>query len=208
MRAMNPHLWWYLARATGYAAWATVTMSVLTGLVLSTRLARGRVRPAWTLDLHRFLAAVGLTCTGLHLVGLVADSYVHFGATDVLVPFASDWRPGAVALGILSLHLLVVIEVSSLLLRRLPRRAWHGIHLTSFVAFWATTFHLLAAGTDAANVWSRSAVVAAMGLVAFLTVHRALTEIGTFGSFAARRAPARSSRGPAIRRPRAGAGTP
>ena len=88
--AMNPQTWWYLARATGYVAWALLTTSVISGLLLSTRLTNGRPTPAWILDLHRFLAGTAVAFTGLHIVGLVADNYVHFGAADLLVPFASD----------------------------------------------------------------------------------------------------------------------
>lgn len=175
---MNPHLWWYLARASGYVAWAMVTLGVISGLVLSSRLTGGRARPAWTLDLHRFLAGAGLACTGLHLLGLVADGCVHFGAADLLVPFASGYRAGAVALGVVSLYLLAVIEISSLLMRRLPRRIWHGIHLTSYVAFWSTTFHLLLAGTDAGNPWARAASLGAMAIVGGLSVHRSLVRPG------------------------------
>ena len=52
---MTSQLWWYVARAGGIVAWALLTASVLWGLILSTKLRPPRVRPAWTLDLHRFL---------------------------------------------------------------------------------------------------------------------------------------------------------
>jgi hypothetical protein len=106
--------WWYVARATGYVAWGLVATSVVSGLLLSTRLTRGRPTPAWILDLHRFLAGAAVAFTGLHLTGLIADTYVHFGAVEVLVPFASTWKPGPVAFGVVALYLLAAIEISSL----------------------------------------------------------------------------------------------
>ena len=171
---MNPQTWWYLARATGYVAWALLTTSVMSGLLLSTRLTNGRPTPAWILDLHRFLAGTAVAFTGLHIVGLVADDYVHFGAADILVPFASSWRSGAVALGVTAMYLLAAVEVSSLLMRRLPRRLWRGIHLSSYVAFWAATFHLVTAGTDATHPASKVATALAIATVVFLTLVRAL----------------------------------
>lgn len=171
---MNAQTWWYLARATGYVAWALVTISVISGLLLSTRLTNGRPTPAWILDLHRFLAGTAVAFTGLHIVGLVADNYVHFGAADVLVPFASSWRTGAVALGIIAMYLLAAVEISSLLMRSLPRRLWRGIHLASYVAFWAATFHLLTAGTDAGHPASTVTTALAIAAVVFLTLVRAL----------------------------------
>jgi predicted ferric reductase len=175
---MSAHTWWYLARATGYVAWALVASSVVSGLLLSTRLTGRRPTAAWTLDLHRFLAGTAVAFTGLHLAGVVADSYVHFGAADVLVPLASGWRTRAVALGIVAMYLLVAVEISSLLMRRLPRRLWRGIHLSSHVAFWAASFHLLTAGTDAGNPASRVVTVVVITVVVLLTLVRALGGTG------------------------------
>src|SRR3954468_10090994 len=146
---MNVHTWWYAARATGYVGWALLTVSVISGLMLSGRMTTGRPTRAWTLDLHRFLAGAAVVFTGLHIVGLVADSYSHFGVTEILVPFASTWKPGAIALGVITMYLLAAIMVTSLLIRRIPRRLWRAVHLSSFVAFWLGTFHLLRAGSDA-----------------------------------------------------------
>lgn len=175
---MNPQTWWYLARATGYVAWALVTTSVITGLLLSTRLTSGRPTPAWILDLHRFLAGIAVAFTGLHLAGLVADNYVHFGAADLLVPFASRWRTGAVALGVIALYVLAAVEISSLLMRRLPRRIWRGIHLGSYLVFWLATLHLITAGTDAGHPLSRAATALVIAVVVFLTLVRALSGRG------------------------------
>ena len=175
---MNPQTSWYLARATGYVAWALVTTSVITGLLLSTRLTNGRPTPAWILDLHRFLAGTAVGFTGLHVAGLVADNYVHFGAADILVPFAASWRTVPVGLGVIAMYLLAAIEISSLLMRRLPRRLWRGIHLSSYVAFWLATFHLATAGTDASHPLSRVATAGVIATVVFLTLVRALSGRG------------------------------
>lgn len=190
---MSSQVWWYEARATGYVAWGLVTMSVIAGLLLSTRLTKGRPTPAWTLDLHRFLAGAAVAFTGLHVAGLVADTYVHFGVVDVLVPFASSWKPGAVALGVIAMYLLAAVEVSSLLMRRLPRRVWRVVHLSSYVLFWTATFHLLTAGTDARNPASQLLTVVVIAVVVFLTLVRALGGRGR-ASARSRTAAARAGR--------------
>lgn len=169
---MNPQTWWYVARATGLVAWGLVAASVITGLLLSARLVKGRPTPAWTLDLHRFLGGTAVIATVLHLAGLVGDNHVHFGAADLFVPFVSRWEPGAVALGIVALYLLLAVQGSSLLMRHLPRRLWRTMHFGSFVVFWTSTFHLLLAGTDAANPFARWTVNLVTTVVVFLTVMR------------------------------------
>ena len=172
---MNSQTWWYLARATGFVTWALVAASVVTGLLLSSRLTTGRPAPGWTLDLHRFLGGTAVIFAALHVAGLVGDTYVHFGPADLLVPFASGWKPGAVALGVIALYLLIAIEGTSLLMRRLPRKLWRSIHLTSYVLFWVSTFHLQLAGTDARNGFARWSVNLVIIAVVFLTLVRMLS---------------------------------
>ena len=62
------------------------------------------------------------------------------------VPFATSYRTTAVAWGVLAFWLLVAVEVSSLVMHRLPRRTWYGIHLTSYVIAVAATLHALYTG--------------------------------------------------------------
>jgi DMSO/TMAO reductase YedYZ heme-binding membrane subunit len=172
---MSPHVAWYTARAAGLVAWGLLSASVIWGLLLSTRLLRGRrPTPRWLLDLHRFLGGLAVVFTGVHVGGLVADNYLHFGVADLLVPFASGWRPGAVALGVVSLWLLLAVEITSLLMRRMPRRWWHGIHLTSYGLFWLATFHGILAGTDASQPAFTFAVDVVATVVLALTAMRAL----------------------------------
>jgi len=110
---VTSQLWWYTARSSGITSWALVTASVLWGLALSTKVMKGRPRPNWLLDLHRFLGAAAVVFTVIHVGSIVADSYVHFGPTEILVPLASSWHPVAVAWGITSMYLLVTVEVTS-----------------------------------------------------------------------------------------------
>jgi hypothetical protein len=172
---MNPQLWWYVARAGGIVAWVLLAASVAWGLLLSTRLLGRRPSPAWVLDLHRWLGALAVVFTGVHLAGLVADSYVHFAAAEVLVPFASDWRPGAVAWGVIGLDLLVAVEATSLARARIPTTWWRRIHRSSFGLFVVVTIHGATAGTDASNVGYVVVGVVLCTATVFLTFVRVLT---------------------------------
>ena len=93
----------------------------------------------WLLDLHRWLGGLAVVFTVAHVGGLIADSYVSFDLVDALVPFAASWRPGAVAWGVLALWVMVAIEVTSLLMRRLPKRVWRAVHLSSYLLAVAAT---------------------------------------------------------------------
>jgi predicted ferric reductase len=157
---MISQTWWYLARASGIVAWLVLTASILWGIVLSTRAFPKHRRPAWLLDLHRWLGALTLALVALHVVAILADSYTAIAPVDALVPFASPWRPFAVGLGVLATWALVTVHVTSLAMRRLPRRVWHGIHLASYGTFALGTLHAVLAGSDRS-----SALYQATGLV-------------------------------------------
>jgi methionine sulfoxide reductase heme-binding subunit len=145
---MNPQFWWYVARASGIVAWLFLTASVIWGVILSTKAFPERRRPAWLLDLHRWLGGLTVSFVAIHLVALVADNYTHFDLGDLTIPFASDWKPGAVALGVVAAWLLAAVELTSLAIRRLPRHVWRSIHVMSYAVFWLTSLHAALAGTD------------------------------------------------------------
>jgi len=52
------------------------------------------------------------------------------------------------------------VQGTSLLMKRLPRKVWRGIHLTSFGTFWAATLHSTFAGTDASRPLYRWTAIA------------------------------------------------
>jgi DMSO/TMAO reductase YedYZ heme-binding membrane subunit len=170
---VNVRLWWYVARAGGLVAWTLLAASTLWGLALTTRAFAGRAASRWLLDLHRFLGGLSVAFVAVHLTGVVADTFVHFGPADVLVPLASGWHPVWVAWGIVAFYLLLAVEVTSLLRARLPHRLWKGVHGLSFVLFGVATVHVLVAGTDTDDAWALWPVLAVTMAVTFLAVARA-----------------------------------
>ncbi len=172
---INEQLWWYVSRSSGFVSWATVTLSVLWGLALSTKLMGSKAAPTWLLDVHRFLGALSVIFIGVHLVGLVGDNYVYFGWSELFLPMASDWQPGAVAWGIVGFYLLIAVEITSLVMNRIPRRVWRYVHFTSFAVYVLSTVHAIEAGTDARNPVFRYAALASVQLIVFMLGVRLVT---------------------------------
>jgi len=170
------HSWWYLSRSAGIVAWALLSASVIWGLALSTRVFDRKPSPKWFTDLHRFLGGTAVVFVAVHVGTIVADSYVHFGLADVLVPFASRWHPVAIAWGVVALWLIFAIEVSSLAMRFLPRRVWHAIHLSSYVLFVSATMHALASGPDTRKQAFELTLSAVVAVVVLLTLVRVATQ--------------------------------
>jgi predicted ferric reductase len=165
-------LWWYVTRASGIVAWLMLTASVIWGVVLSTKAFPEQRRPAWLLDLHRWLGGLTVAFVAIHVFALVADNYVHFTLIDLAVPFASDWKPGAVALGVIAAWLLVAVELTSLAMRRLPKRVWRAVHLTSYLVFWLTSIHAALAGTDRTQRLYQFTAAASIVAVAWALMYR------------------------------------
>jgi predicted ferric reductase len=163
---------WTTSRAAGVTAFAALTADVLFGLAVSTGvidrwLARGRV-----VEVHRWLASVALALTGAHALALVLDRVVRFDVLDVVVPFLSPYRAGAVALGIAAAYGAVVVHVSFGLRTQIGHRAWRTLHALSFVVFAGALAHGLLAGTDRGLPAMRAFYLITAGAVALLTIAR------------------------------------
>ena len=159
---------WYIARAAGLTAWSLASAAVLWGLLISSKASvrTGRPWPAWTLDLHRYLGGLATIFTLVHVVAVLADPWLHLSVISAVIPFASSWRPGAIAWGIAGLYLLLAVELTSLARARLPRRVWRAVHFASFPLFLSATVHAFTAGSDTSSLLF---VVAATAVILAIT---------------------------------------
>jgi hypothetical protein len=160
---MTSQFWWYVARSGGVVAWGLATASVLWGLALSSGILGNRAEPAKLLDLHRFLGGLSVVFALIHIGGLALDDTIKFGPSELFVPMASKWEPGAVAWGVVALYLLIAVEITSLLRTRLSDEVWRVAHLGGFGVFLLGTIHGLRAGTDVENplIWWPAAIASA-----------------------------------------------
>lgn len=164
---MVDQIWWYTSRAAGVVAWVLLSASVIVGMTLSTRDSR-RLPTGWPVDLHRFISTLSLIFLSVHMVALVPDNFVEFGVAELLVPFASTWRPW----GVVALWLVITVEISSLLRKRIPTRVWRMIHYSSFLVWLSATVHLFMAGTDVSSPVFRVVQVGVIGTVSVLFLRR------------------------------------
>ena len=68
--------------------------------------------------------------------------------------------------------LLAAVELTSLAIKRLPKRVWRSIHLTSYAVFWLTSIHAALAGTDRANSLYQLTAAASIIAVAWALTYR------------------------------------
>jgi methionine sulfoxide reductase heme-binding subunit len=164
---------WLLARASGLALYAVLTLSVIAGLVLKAR-PFGRLKPARVIEIHKTLALSAVGLLALHGATLVLDTTVKVTPAALVVPGLVGYRPAAVAAGVVGGWLLVVVTSSFWLRKRIGHRVWRRLHWLTYVLFGLATVHGLAAGTDSSQPWARGLYLGAVGAVAAATVWRAL----------------------------------
>ena len=157
---MNNQMWWNITRASANIAILLIVFTILWGVLLATRVLKPNDRPAWLRDLHSWLGGLALVFAVIHVVTLIADSYITFTWVDVLVPFASDWRPFPVSLGILGLYILAAVQITSMMMKKIPKTVWRRIHMLSYLQFAAVVVHALTAGSDVGTPWYTGFTVA------------------------------------------------
>ena len=148
---------------------------MLAGLVVKSKPFGKAVRQPTVVDLHRFLALLGLGAVALHGVALVLDSTVKITPAALLVPGLAPYRPLWTALGVLAAELMVLVYVSFALRRWIGARNWRRLHWATYAIFAAATVHGLAAGTDSTHPWAIWLYTGAVGGVAAGTAWRVLT---------------------------------
>lgn len=163
---------WYLARAAGLVSFGLLTLSVWLGLGMSTRLATRFQKRLF--GWHQTLVWTGLSMLGLHAGSLLFDPTLHFRLPSVLVPFASPWRPGIVAAGVVAGWLTLMLAVSFRLRKWIGQKGWRRLHYASFLAFVLALGHALTAGSDLKGVSGQVLAALAAGPVVWLVFYRAL----------------------------------
>jgi predicted ferric reductase len=163
---------WTTSRAAAVTAFAALALDVIFGLFVSTGILDRIVPRGASVDVHRWLSSVSLSLVAVHALALFGDGWVHYDALDALVPGVSDYRPGAVALGIAALYGAIVVHASFGWRKRIGVRAWRALHFTAFAVFVAAALHGLAAGSDAGHTGLRALYAGAFATVLALVAIR------------------------------------
>ncbi len=170
---------WYIVRAAGLVAALSALVLMLSGIGAVTGHTFRILEPLTAWATHRAIGIVFVLSTIVHIVALLFDKFVPFSVVDVLVPWASDYKPVTiagvslgsiyVALGILAFYAIIAIVVTSLLWIDKKQKLWKLLHLASYGVIIAIFLHALFLGTDTGQGWGRLAWIAG-GIVLAMVV--------------------------------------
>jgi predicted ferric reductase len=165
---------WHIARAAGLTAYVLLTVQVVLGLAVKTVFLDGILARWQAIDLHKFTALLGLGFLALHVLALLGDQYMHFTPLQLLVPFASTYRPIYTAAGVIALYLFVALVASFFVRDLIGYNAWRALHYAAFFAWLLALAHGIFTGTDAAQLPVRVLYWGTGSLVAMLVIWRFL----------------------------------
>ena len=181
---------WLFERLFAWLAYLTMSLSVVYGLLLSTKLLDAIAHRPVSFALHQDLAVAGLAMAALHAGLLSLDASMPFTLTDLLLPGASPYAPLAVGAGQVALYLTAIVTASFHVRRRIGQRAWRALHLVTFLSFAGATAHGIAAGTDSGQAWAQWIYLGSLAIVAFLVAYRLGLVLAARAGRRARLAPA------------------
>jgi len=171
--AANPSsLPWLFERLFAWMAYIAVTLSVVFGLLLSTKVLDAIAHRPVNFTLHQELASLGLGMAAIHGALLGLDASMPFSVTQMLVPGQAPYAPLAVGVGQVAFYLMALVTASFYVRRHIGQRAWRTLHYLTFLAFAGSTAHGIAAGTDSGKAWAQWIYLGAMTVVAFLLAYR------------------------------------
>ena len=166
------NLEWMLIRGTGIVAYLLLAMSMVWGLLLSTKLLGRAVKAKPLTWIHEAFGVGSLLATGAHMLFLWTDDFIEFDAAALFVPGASTWKPLAVAWGITAFYAMFVVSASFYVKRFIGHAAWRAIHFLAFGTFAAAAIHGITAGTDASHPVVTGMYVGSISIVALLIAIR------------------------------------
>jgi predicted ferric reductase len=163
---------WVLIRVAGFTAYVFLSGAAIWGLIVSTGLL-GRAASTKNLTyIHESLSISALLATAAHIFFLYLDDYIEFTPKELFTPGASDWKPVAVSMGILSLYGLALITASFYVRKLIGQKTWRWLHFLTFGVFSSAVIHGLIAGTDTGTPLGVAIYAATISVVVGLIVVR------------------------------------
>jgi predicted ferric reductase len=140
--------YWYMARAGGIMGYILLWLSVVWGLILSTKITEGLVPAPLAYGLHEFLSLGTILFATFHALILLGDSYIKFTIFHLTIPFSAPYEPLWTGLGTLGFYLSAVLTGSFYLRKQIGQKVWRALHYLTFGAYLLALVHGIMAGTD------------------------------------------------------------
>jgi methionine sulfoxide reductase heme-binding subunit len=150
----SPSPYWYASRGLGIAMLLVLSAVVVLGIAGVQRWKAEGWPGFLTAGLHRNLSLLAVALLPLHGGTVLLDTFAALGWKDILLPFASNYRPLWLGLGVLSGELLIALVATSLVRLWLSPRLWRATHWAAYAAWPPAMLHGLGTGSDTRAGWA------------------------------------------------------
>lgn len=169
------YVWWLVSRAAGIVALILISLSVVMGLAMATKVLRRPALKRVVNKLHEHVALTALVALGLHGLALLGDPWLNPGWRGIALPFAMSYRPMFTGIGISGGYLALLLGPSFYLRRRIGPRRWRKLHSLIVIAWLMSAVHTIGAGSDGHRLWLDAIVAAPVIPIVYLLVVRVLS---------------------------------
>jgi sulfoxide reductase heme-binding subunit YedZ len=164
-----PHLFWITSRAAGIVALVLASLAVSLGLLMSTKLLRGRGPDL--LATHEVLSLSAIVAIVVHGASLLGDNYLHPSLAGISIPFVSGYETLWTSTGIIAGWGMALLGLSYYARRRIGAARWRKLHRLTALVWIAGLAHAFGEGTDAGQIWFEAMIaIVALPAAALLVV--------------------------------------
>jgi predicted ferric reductase len=168
----DPKAFWYLSRGSAFVALSLLWLSMALGLLITNKIARLWPGSPAAFAIHEYVSLLGLFFAMFHAIILMGDRYIQYDLPQIVLPFASSFKPLWVGVGQLGFYSMLVVSLSFYVRKQIGQKTWRLIHFISFVTYAFALLHGLFSGTDYGLAWVQAYYWISAGSLLFLLMYR------------------------------------
>ncbi|MCX6762163.1 MAG: ferric reductase-like transmembrane domain-containing protein [Candidatus Moranbacteria bacterium] len=168
---------WYIVRASALTGFLLLYISVFAGTVSCLPGIRKYFLRFGSLSFHCWISLQALIFAAIHGFSLLFHKFIPFGLADIFIPFHSDYEPFLVALGTVSLYLIIILITTSYARKYISQKLWRTIHFLNIALYFFSIIHALYLGTDLKSGLLREIFIWANGILILLLIYNIINRI-------------------------------
>jgi methionine sulfoxide reductase heme-binding subunit len=169
---------WYIVRASALVGFLLLYVSIFVGTVSCLPGIKKYFLRLKSLNFHCWISLQALIFALIHGVALLFHKFIPFSLADILIPFHASYEPLLVALGTISLYLMIILIATSYGRKYISQKVWRAIHFLNIALYAFSIVHALFLGTDLKSGLLREIFIWANGVLIFLLIYNIFYRIG------------------------------
>ncbi len=162
---------WYIVRASALIGFLLLYISVFAGTVSCLPGLRRIFLRLRSLNFHCWISFQALVFAVIHGVSLLFHKFIPFNLADIFIPFHSRYETLLVALGTISLYIMIILVATSYARKYISQKLWRTIHFLNIALYIFSIIHAYYLGTDLKSGLLREIFIWANGVLIFLLAY-------------------------------------